>query len=143
MTKAEACLWKYVLRASKMKGFGFRRQRPTMNYIADFMCKELMLVIKVDGYSHWNDEAKRKDEQREKVLQLAGFTVLHFTDEEVLNNLSQVEQKIVEWVEEKEKKKWNTNPVVLRRVPQNKNSSNFVLSLLTTHSHRDGEGAVL
>jgi hypothetical protein len=44
----------------------------------------------------------------------------------VLNNLSQVEQKIVEWIEEKEKKKWNTNPVVLRRVPQNKNSSNFV-----------------
>jgi len=96
MTKAEACLWKYVLRASKMKGFGFRRQRPTMNYIADFMCKELMLVIEVDGYSHWNDEAKRKDEQREKVLQLAGFTVLHFTDEVVLNNLSQVEQKIVD-----------------------------------------------
>jgi very-short-patch-repair endonuclease len=38
-----------------------------MNYIADFMCKELMLVIKVDGYSHWNDEAKGKTKQREKV----------------------------------------------------------------------------
>src|SRR5436190_23957983 len=42
MTKAEACLWKYVLRASKMKGYGFRRQRPIMNYIADFMSKDLM-----------------------------------------------------------------------------------------------------
>ena len=49
MTKAEACLWKYVLRASRMKGYGFRRQRPIMNYIADFMCKELMLVIEVDA----------------------------------------------------------------------------------------------
>jgi very-short-patch-repair endonuclease len=103
MTKAEACLWKYVLRASKMKGYDFRRQRPIMNYIADFMCKELMLVIEVDGYSHWNDEAKQKDEQREKVLQLAGFTILRFTDEEVLNNLSQVEEKILRWTEEKEK----------------------------------------
>jgi very-short-patch-repair endonuclease len=27
MTNAEACLWKYVLRARKMKGFQFRRQR--------------------------------------------------------------------------------------------------------------------
>ena len=73
MTKLEACLWKYVLRAGKMKGYGFRRQRPIMNYIADFMCKELMLVIEVDGFSHWNNEAKNEDAQREKVLLLAGF----------------------------------------------------------------------
>src|SRR6266487_2064222 len=99
MTKAEACLWKYVLSASKMKGCGFRRQRPIMNYIADFMCKELMLVIEVDGSSHWNDEAKKNDEQREEVLQLAGFTVLNFTDEEVLNNLTRVQEKIMHWIE--------------------------------------------
>ena len=45
MTKAEACLWKYVLRAGKMKGYQFRRQRPVLHYIADFMFKELMLVV--------------------------------------------------------------------------------------------------
>src|SRR6266487_3350533 len=105
MTKSEASLWKYVLRAGIMKGNSFRRQRPIMNYIADFMCKELMLVIEVDGYSHWTDESKKKDEQREKVLQLAGFTVLHFTDEEVLNNLTRVQKKIMRWIEEKEKQK--------------------------------------
>ena len=55
-TKAEACLWKYVLRAGKMQGFQFRRQRPVMNYIADFMCKELMLVIEVDGIIHTYSE---------------------------------------------------------------------------------------
>jgi very-short-patch-repair endonuclease len=105
MTKAEACLWKYVLRASKMKGHGFRRQRPIMNYVADFMCKELMLVIEVDGSSHWNDDAQKNDAQREKVLQLAGFTILRFTDEEILNNLTQVEQKIMTWIEAREKQK--------------------------------------
>ena len=103
MTKSEACLWKYVLRAGKMKGYGFRRQRPIMNYIADFMCKELMLVIEVDGFSHWNNEAKNEDAQREKVLLRAGFTVLRFTDEEVLNNLAQVQEKIERWIDEKEK----------------------------------------
>lgn len=40
MTKAEACLWKYVLRAGNILGFTFRRQRPVLNYIAGFMCKE-------------------------------------------------------------------------------------------------------
>ncbi len=88
-----------------MKGCAFRRQRPIMNYIADFMCKELMLVIEIDGYSHWNDEAKKNDEQIEKVLQLAGFTVLHFTDEEVLNNLTEVKEKIMQWIKKKEKQK--------------------------------------
>jgi len=49
MTKTEACLWKYALRASQMKGYQFRRQRPVLRYIADFLCKELKLVIEVDG----------------------------------------------------------------------------------------------
>lgn len=52
MTKAEACLWKYVLKARMIKGYQFRRQRPVLNYIADFMCKELILIIEVDGITH-------------------------------------------------------------------------------------------
>jgi very-short-patch-repair endonuclease len=36
MTKAEACLWKYQLRAGQMKGYTFLRQRPVLSYIADF-----------------------------------------------------------------------------------------------------------
>lgn len=30
LTKAEACLWKYVLRAGKLKVYPFRRQRPVL-----------------------------------------------------------------------------------------------------------------
>ena len=56
MTKAEACLWKYALRARQMKGYQFRRQRPVINFIADFMCKELMLVIEVDGITHHDEK---------------------------------------------------------------------------------------
>lgn len=52
MTKAEACLWKYVLRSRQMKGYQLRRQRTVLNYIADFLCKELKLVIEVDGSTH-------------------------------------------------------------------------------------------
>jgi len=59
MTKAEACLWKYVLRARGLKGYPFRRQRPVLNYIVDFFCKELSLIIEVDGITHsWEEEQK-------------------------------------------------------------------------------------
>lgn len=97
----EACLWKYVLRAGKMKNFQFRRQRTVLNYIADFMCKELMLIIEVDGITHHSEEAIKKDETRQKALESAGFTVLRFSDEEVLNQIRAVYNYLEDWIEKK------------------------------------------
>jgi len=90
MTKAEACLWKYVLRAGGMKGFTFRRQRPVLRYIADFMCKELLLIIEVDGITHTYEEVVNKDKIRQADLENAGFKVIRFTDEEVLGHINSV-----------------------------------------------------
>ena len=98
---AEACLWKYVLRAGKMKSFQFRRQRPVLNYIADFMCKELMLVVEVDGSIHQLEEIIKYDEIRQKTLEQAGFTVLRFTNEEVLENINAVYNNTEDWIEKK------------------------------------------
>ena len=52
MTKVEACLWKYALKARQMRGYQFRSQRTSLNYTADFMGKELPLIIEVDGITH-------------------------------------------------------------------------------------------
>ncbi|MCZ2459242.1 MAG: endonuclease domain-containing protein [Chitinophagales bacterium] len=98
MTKAEACLWKYVLKRRNMQGYQFRRQRPVLNYIADFMCKELMLIIEVDGITHQREEVIQKDEERQKALEKAGFTVLRFPDDEVLNSIHIVEYRLKEWI---------------------------------------------
>ncbi len=102
-TKAEACLWKYALRAKGMKGYGFRRQRPVLNYIADFMCKELMLIIEVDGDSHAHPKVAAADEIRQKALEAAGFTVLRFDDEDVLKHINNVRSQIESWIEAHEK----------------------------------------
>jgi len=101
MTKAEACLWKYVLRARNLKTYSFRRQRPVLNYIADFMCKELMLIIEVDGITHHSPEAIKKDTKRQNDLEAAGFTVLRFTDEQVLNDITAVYAFLEYWIEKK------------------------------------------
>jgi very-short-patch-repair endonuclease len=101
MTKAEACLWKYVLRAGKMKGYGFRRQRPVLIYIADFMCKELMLIVEVDGSIHELEEVSKNDKIRQKALEEAGFTVLRFTNEEVLKDIHSVYSYLEDWIEKK------------------------------------------
>ncbi len=110
MTKAEASLWKYVLRAGQMKGYSFRRQRPVLKYIADFMCKEIQLVIEVDGITH--DTKQAQDRRKTEGLERAGFLVLRFTDEEVLANIGGVASKIEQTVREIER-----SSVLSRRVP--------------------------
>ncbi len=103
MTKSEACLWKYALRA-KMTGYVFNRQRSVLNYIADFMCKELKLIIEVDGYSHTLDEVIEKDEKKHKNLEDAGFMIIRFTDDEVLKGIENVKRAIEQTIEELEAK---------------------------------------
>ncbi len=103
MTKAEACLWKYALRASKRKGYGFRRQRPVLNFIADFMCKELKLIIEVDGISHSWNETVQKDRVKVEMLRNAGFEIIRFTDEDVLKNINGVTEVIDFKIDEIEK----------------------------------------
>ena len=91
-TKAEVRLWCEVLSKGKT-GYSFLRQRPVGKYIADFMCKELKLIIEVDGYSH-NFKAE-EDIQRDKALAELGYTVLRFHDEEVMKDLPNV-QRVIE-----------------------------------------------
>ncbi|MEO0554625.1 MAG: DUF559 domain-containing protein [Bacteroidota bacterium] len=103
MTKAEARLWKYVLKARMMKGYQFRRQRPVLNYIADFMCKELNLIIEVDGITHTYEEVALNDGKRTLELEKHGFTVLRYTDEEVLQQIDRVYNSIASWIEKNAK----------------------------------------
>ena len=104
MTKAECCLWKYVLKAGKMNGYQFLRQRPVLDYIADFMCKELLLIIEVDGISHQFNEVEINDFKRQQKLEQAGFTVLRFQDSEILNNIGDVIYSIENWVNQNKRK---------------------------------------
>ena len=100
MTKGEACLWKYALSKKQMKGYQFRRQRPVLNYIADFMCRELLLIIEVDGITHDDAEAQIKDKKRTANLEEIGFTILRFSDWEILNRISDVSIMIGKWIDE-------------------------------------------
>jgi len=47
-TLSEVLLWN-KLRASQFRGYGFNRQKPLNQYIVDFYCKKLNLVIEIDG----------------------------------------------------------------------------------------------
>ncbi len=102
-TKAEACLWKYILRARQMKGYQFRRQRPVLNYVADFICLPLKLIIEVDGGIHRDDLVAAKDAVRQQHLEEAGFTILRFENIMVLQRIAEMRISIEQWIEDFER----------------------------------------
>ena len=87
-----------------MHGFDFHRQRPVDQYIVDFICSELWLVIELDGYTHHLDEQSEKDITREENLRALGLRVIRFWDEEVFENVDCVLSQIDYVVSEQRKK---------------------------------------
>ena len=59
------------------------------------------MIIEVDGITHHSEETIKKDESRQKALESAGFTVLRFSDEEVLNHIQAVHIYLEDWIEKK------------------------------------------
>lgn len=87
MTVAEKKLWYGYLRTFPLRVL---RQKPIDNFIVDFYCAKLKLLIEVDGDSHFSAEAQIKDEERTQVLQGYGLKVIRFTNDDVLKNFEEV-----------------------------------------------------
>jgi very-short-patch-repair endonuclease len=102
-TKGEAVLWKKALKARYMEGYQFNRQFPIDRYIVDFLCRRLDLIIEIDGSSHKNRELQ--DRVRQDYLESLGYTVIRFTEGEVLFRLDDVISDIVTTIKGLEEKK--------------------------------------
>ena len=94
-TKAEDVLWA-ELRGRRLANAKFRRQHSFGHFIVDFYCSEYKLVIEVDGAVHNTPEALLNDAEREVVLCDLGLTIMRFTNNDVLEKLDNVLQKIRE-----------------------------------------------
>jgi very-short-patch-repair endonuclease len=84
---AERKLWYEFLRDLSVK---FTRQKPLGRYIADFYCASRLLVIELDGDSHYNGRAQRYDESRTAALQEEGIRVLRVMNSDVMQNFDGV-----------------------------------------------------
>lgn len=94
-TLSEVLLWGYLKRG-KILGYDFHRQKPIDNYIVDFFCYDLMLVIEIDGKSHEGKEAY--DEARQKRLEYLGLRFLRFQDHDVKKQIHWVVEEIELWI---------------------------------------------
>lgn len=88
-TEAETRLWAH-LRNRQLEGAKFRRQHRIGRHVADFACEAARLVIECDGGQH----TPEADAPRTAAIEAAGWHVLRFWNNDVLQNTEGVLEEI-------------------------------------------------
>lgn len=97
MTNAEQLLWQRI-RRKQILGLQFYRQKPILNFIVDFYCPSVSLVIECDGSQHFTVEGLEADRVRDEALAQLGLKVLRFDNGQVLTEIDVVVESIYEIV---------------------------------------------
>ncbi len=82
-TEAENFLWKN-LQSKDLENYKFRREHIIGDFIVDFVCLSKQLVIEIDGGYHNEENQQELDKLRTEYLNKQGFTVIRFTNENIL-----------------------------------------------------------
>jgi len=90
-TPPEQFLW-WVLRSRRLGGLKFRRQEPIGPYVVDYCCREIKLIVELDGMSH--DDEQSRDAVRERWLQEQGYRLVRVTNWDVNEDLEAVARLI-------------------------------------------------
>jgi very-short-patch-repair endonuclease len=75
-----------------LKGYRLLRQRPIDHFIVDFFCPELLLIVEIDGNSHYS-KAEYDVYRQQKLIDL-GYTVIRFSEGLVIQNIGFVHEQL-------------------------------------------------
>lgn len=99
-TPGEIALWNEI--KNKKLGYDFHRQKPLLNYIADFYSPELELVIEIDGRYHEFEGKFQSDVDRDTQLKVYNLHILRFSEIEVVRDMLNVLRTITTYIAEHE-----------------------------------------
>ena len=94
-TNAENRLW-YFVRDRRLKGHKFVRQYIIEPYIVDFLCRDKKLIVELDGSHHL--DSILYDTERTDYLEMKGYRVLRFWNNEILYDIKHVLERILEFL---------------------------------------------
>ncbi len=86
------------LRNRNLGGFKFYRQYVIKDRIVDFLCKDAMLVVEIDGEYHHDEQQQERDHHRDVGLAVIGYHVLRIPNSQVLANVESVCSQILDAV---------------------------------------------
>ncbi|TZG27734.1 endonuclease domain-containing protein [Sphingomonas montanisoli] len=84
-TDVEMRMW-MALRGRRLDSWKFKRQATIGRYVVDFLCIEARLVIELDGGPH----SEQRDASRTALIEAAGYRVIRFWNNEVVDNFDGV-----------------------------------------------------
>lgn len=79
----------YILKTGMKRGSGY-----PYHYKLDLAMPSVRLAVEVDGGSHQSLERRQQDAKKDNFLKSNGWTVLRFTNQEVMCNLEAVRQTV-------------------------------------------------
>ena len=91
-TEEENKLWHILLKKIRPR---FLRQRVIGNYIVDFCCPKLKLIIEVDGEQHYMPEGKNYEDKRTEFLEQSGYKIIRFYNSDINKLIRNAEQMII------------------------------------------------
>jgi very-short-patch-repair endonuclease len=92
MSLPEVLLWQRL--KTRPMGLKFRKQHDAGNYVLDFYCHEVRLIIEVDGIAHDMGDQPGRDSKRDAEFTTKGFRVVRIPAVDVLRDPDQAAESI-------------------------------------------------
>jgi len=128
-TEAESILWG-MLRGKKL-GYKFRQQHPIDLFIPDFVCLEKKLIVEIDGAYHFTEEQTLLDNERTRILEVLGYKIIRFKNEEVITNPHAITTSIIQVLDS------------IKKAPNSDSTSDILIQNAVSPASGGGQGEVL
>ena len=92
MSLPEVLLWQRL--RTRPMGLKFRKQHDAGNYVLDFYCHEVRLIVEIDGIAHDMGDRPGRDSKRDAEFTAKGFRVVRIPAVDVLRDPDQAAESI-------------------------------------------------
>jgi len=96
-TAAEKMVWE-ILRDRRFLNLKFRRQHPIFDFVADFYCHKLKLVVEIDGGYHGLPGQIIYDRERDLYFEDYSYNAIRFSNKNVLSDLQSVRRRLRDFI---------------------------------------------
>lgn len=90
----EECFIKFLQERGYDKKYLIEREKSIFPYFIDFAFVDIKLAIEIDGSQHLNEDRKKRDEDKDKVLKECGWKILRISENIVKTDWDIIDNKI-------------------------------------------------
>lgn len=98
MSYPEKCFKKLLEKYDIDQKFLIYREYSVFPYFIDFAFIDIKVAVEIDGSQHLEEDRKKSDEEKDKLLLANGWKILRFTATEVIHNQQNVYDKLLYFI---------------------------------------------